>query len=61
MVQQMGLTESIADAYNGLSEGVNEGVFNTEKRDAHSTTPTTIEQFVSNVFAPAFNGKAELV
>ena len=51
---QMGLTESIADSYIGLSEGVNEGVFNTEKRDANSTTPTTIEEFASKVFAPVY-------
>jgi uncharacterized protein YbjT (DUF2867 family) len=54
-MMQMGLNESFADAYNGLSEGINEGVFNLEKRDANSTTPTTIEQFADTVFVKAFN------
>ena len=52
---QIGLNESFADAYNGLSEGINEGVFNLEKRDANSTTPTTIEQFANKFFVKAFN------
>jgi uncharacterized protein YbjT (DUF2867 family) len=51
---QMGLSESIADSYVELSEGINTGVFNTEVRDAKSTTPTTIEEF-AQTFASAYN------
>lgn len=50
----MGITPSMADAYIGLSQGINEGVFNHEIRNELSTTPTTIETFVREVFAPAY-------
>ena len=53
-MRQAGLNDSFVEGYIGLSEGINEGVFNTEKRDAHSTTPTTIESFATNIFKPAF-------
>ncbi|MDX2190665.1 MAG: NAD(P)H-binding protein [Bacteroidota bacterium] len=51
---QMGISESMADAYNGLSKGANEGIFNTEIRNAASTTPTTIEEF-AHTFAYVYN------
>lgn len=54
-MMQMGLNESFADAYIGLSDGINHGVFNLEKRDNTSTTPTTIEEFAANVFKPVYN------
>lgn len=50
---QMGASESIADAYVGLTEGINEGVFDYETRDSLSTTPTTIEEFAKE-FAYAY-------
>jgi uncharacterized protein YbjT (DUF2867 family) len=53
-MMQMGLNESFADAYIGLSDGINHGVFNLEKRDNTSTTPTTIEEFTTNVFQPVY-------
>lgn len=53
-MKQAGLNESFAEGYIGLSRGINEGVFNTEKRDAHSTTPTTIETFASDIFKNAY-------
>lgn len=51
---QAGMNESFADGYIGLSEGINEGVFNMEKRDADSTTPTTLETFATNIFKSAY-------
>jgi uncharacterized protein YbjT (DUF2867 family) len=55
MMQGMGVSASVADAYLGLSQGINLGVFNIEKRNAATSTPTTIEQF-SKDFAKAFGG-----
>jgi uncharacterized protein YbjT (DUF2867 family) len=54
-MMQMGLNESFADAYIGLSDGINHGVFNLEKRDNTSTTPTTIEEFAANTFKPVYH------
>lgn len=53
-MRQAGLNDSFVEGYIGLSEGINEGVFNTEKRDAASTTPTTIESFASTIFKTAY-------
>jgi len=50
----MGISESIADSYVELSDGINTDVFNTETRDAKSTTPTTIEEF-AQTFAYVYN------
>jgi uncharacterized protein YbjT (DUF2867 family) len=55
MMQQMGVSASMADAYIGLSQGINLGVFNIEKRNAATSTPTTIEQF-AKTFAQAYKG-----
>lgn len=53
MMQQIGVSASAADAFIGLSKGINLGVFNTEKRNAATTTPTSIEEF-SKMFAEAY-------
>jgi len=47
---QWGISDSVAKAFVGLTEAINIGRFDTEKRDAYSTTPTTIEDF-SKTFA----------
>lgn len=52
---QGGLSESLADAYIALSDGINSGVLNTEVRNAASTTPTSIEEFATTVFAHVYN------
>jgi len=44
-MKQIGFSDSIAQAYIEMIDAINSGVFNLEKRDAESTTPTTIEQF----------------
>jgi uncharacterized protein YbjT (DUF2867 family) len=53
-LMQMGLSASVADAFNGLSEGINKGVMNVDKRTPESTTPTTIEEF-AKLFALLYN------
>lgn len=54
-MMNMGFTESIADAFVGLNEGINLGVFNLEERNNNSTTPTTIEEFTNEVFVHVYN------
>lgn len=54
-MMNMGFTESIADAFVGLNEGINLGVFNLEERNADSTTSTSIEEFMNEVFVHAYN------
>lgn len=49
-----GLSESLAESYIGLMEGINEGVFNLEIRNSETSTPTTVEEF-SNTFAYVYN------
>ncbi|HEV8287015.1 MAG TPA: NAD(P)H-binding protein [Chitinophagaceae bacterium] len=51
---QGGISESVADAFITMAEGINLGYFNTEKRDATSTTPTPIEEF-AKTFAHVYN------
>ena len=51
---QWGISDSVAQAFVGLTEAINTGRFDTEKRDAYSTTPTTIEDF-SKTFAYVYN------
>jgi len=53
-IKSMGGSQSMAEAYVGLAEGINEGVFGTEVRNEQSTTPTTIEEFAP-VFAQVYN------
>ena len=51
---QWGISDSVAKAFVGLTEAINIGRFDTEKRDAYSTTPTTIEDF-SKTFAYVYD------
>jgi uncharacterized protein YbjT (DUF2867 family) len=54
---QGGLSESMASLYDEMTRNMNEEkVMTTAPRDARSTTPTTIETFAEQVFAPAFRG-----
>jgi uncharacterized protein YbjT (DUF2867 family) len=52
---QAGFSTSMAESYKGLSEGINLGIFNVETRDSKSTTLTTAEEFLDDVFVPIFN------
>ncbi|MBU6340947.1 MAG: NAD(P)H-binding protein [Bacteroidetes bacterium] len=49
-MMQYGMSESVADAFVGLQEGINIGQLSAGVRDAASTTPTTFEWFAENVF-----------
>jgi uncharacterized protein YbjT (DUF2867 family) len=51
---QWGISESVAQAFVEMTEGINLGYFNTEKRDSNSTTETTIEEF-AKTFAYVYN------
>lgn len=50
-----GLPPEFADLYVELNKAFNEGTAKaTQPRSAQTTTPTSIEDFAKNVFAPAF-------
>ena len=51
----MGVSADLANLYVEMLRGVNEGhMVPTQSRDARTTTPTTIEAFAREVFAPVF-------
>jgi hypothetical protein len=55
MMSMMGVSESVANAYNEFIEGMNTGrVFSDVKRTPASTTPTSIEEF-AQVFKTAYD------
>jgi uncharacterized protein YbjT (DUF2867 family) len=52
-----GLSENMADLYDEMTRNMNEEkVMVHEVRTAASASPTTLEEFVGTVFAPAFTG-----
>jgi len=54
-----GLSESVADSYIEMEEAFNDGrIQETVHRDEGSTTPTTLEEFGRDTFAPAYKGSA---
>jgi uncharacterized protein YbjT (DUF2867 family) len=56
---QMGLSKSVADGLVEMSEAINDRrMVPLEKRSAANTTPTSIEWFAENTFAPAFQASA---
>lgn len=58
-LRQMGLSANMAELLAELSLSIGAGVMKSEEvRSATSTTPTSFETFVSEVFVPAFKGKA---
>ena len=58
-MKQMGISSSVAKALIEMIEAVNSGWMKpTQARSAENTTPTSIETFATEVFAPAFQGKA---
>jgi uncharacterized protein YbjT (DUF2867 family) len=55
----MGISSNVVDLLLEMSDALNSGhMVALEKRSPENTTPTTIEWFAANVFAPAFHGKA---
>jgi uncharacterized protein YbjT (DUF2867 family) len=58
-MMMMGMSSSVAESLLELAEGGNNGlVVPVEPRSAKSTTPTTIESFIAEVFVPAFQARA---
>ncbi|MGH9447077.1 MAG: NmrA family NAD(P)-binding protein [Terriglobia bacterium] len=55
---QMGMSPNMADLLLEMAEAMNSGYMAPlESRSAQNTTPTSIEQFVAEEFAPRFTGK----
>ena len=55
---QMGMSSSMADSLLELADALNSGYLKTlEPRSPGNTTPTTLETFVAEVFAPAYQGQ----
>jgi len=55
MVQSGFVSENVAELYNGLSEGLNNGLaLNDYKRTPENSTPTSLQDF-AQVFAHVFN------
>lgn len=58
---QMGLKPSMADAYVEFCQRVNDGQLQEGfVRNAENTTPTTLEEFAQNEFAPAYRAAEEV-
>lgn len=51
---QYGMSDSVADAFVGLQEGINLGQLSVGVRNETTTTPTTFEWFAENVFKHAY-------
>ena len=49
-----GLTPGVAEKFVEMIRAFNEGLIQSPRRTPENTTPTTIEEFAENVFAPAF-------
>jgi uncharacterized protein YbjT (DUF2867 family) len=59
VLTQMGIAPKTAAAYLELYKAINAGVYvGQEPRSPENRTPTSFEEFVQDVFAPAYHGKA---
>jgi len=50
-----GLSEDFVDNLLGMAVAIKDGIFNYQKRDESTTTATTAEQFVNEVYLPIYN------
>src|SRR5580692_3114348 len=58
VLEQMGMTPKKAAVYVEMFKAINTGVLvPQEPRSRENTTPTSFENFVQDVFAPAYHGK----
>ncbi len=58
-MMQMGMSASVVDVMLEMFEALNTGLMKSrEPRSPQNTTPTTLESFAAEVFAPAYRGKA---
>ncbi len=56
---QMGMSPNMADLLLEMADALNSGFMRAlEPRSAANATPTTVETFVTEVFSPAYRGKA---
>jgi hypothetical protein len=56
---QMGFSENMATLMCEMSDALNSGYMRAlEPRSRANTTPTLFEEFVHNVFVPAYKGQA---
>lgn len=54
-LMSLGMSESVAAAYAQMEVAIDSGKMRPERpRNAESTTPTTLDQFARDVFAPAY-------
>ena len=59
VLMQMGIPVKTAALFIEMYKAFNEGVVVAqERRSAENSTPTSLEKFVQDVFAPAYQGKA---
>jgi uncharacterized protein YbjT (DUF2867 family) len=59
VLEKMGMTPKKAAVYIEMFTAINTGLLVAqEPRSPENTTPTSFEQFVQDVFAPAYHGKA---
>jgi uncharacterized protein YbjT (DUF2867 family) len=59
VLEQMGMKPKKAAVYIEMFKAINAGVLAAqEPRSRENTTPTSLETFVQDVFAPAYHGKA---
>jgi hypothetical protein len=59
VLTQMGITPNTAAQYIEMYKAINAGVLTAqEPRSRENSTPTSFEEFVQDVFAPAYHGKA---
>jgi len=50
-----GFSEDFVDNLLGMATAIKTGFMNYQKRDTSTTTPTTAEEFVNEVYLPAYN------
>jgi uncharacterized protein YbjT (DUF2867 family) len=61
VLEQMGMPPKKAAVYIEMFKAINAGVLAAqEPRSPENTTPTSFENFVQDVFAPAYHGKARV-
>ena len=59
VLEQMGALAKTVASFIEMFQGINNGIVTaTETRSPANTTPSSIETFVKEVFAPAYRGKA---
>jgi len=50
---QFGISEALANGVADMYDAISHGLFDAEPRTAESTTPTTMQQWIAEVFIPA--------